>query len=185
MLSRRAARQREHRLTSSVDLPEARDWTAQSPGGQSTERALMQLRPATPADTPFLRQLHHRAYRDVVLRQFGAWDESAQDGWFEQGLDEAVFSVVELDGAPVAALALHELPDHIVLVELQVLPEHQSRGIGTQLLQALLDRARSERKPVSLRVLLQNRARELYGRHGFLVTGTTETHYLMEWRASD
>jgi ribosomal protein S18 acetylase RimI-like enzyme len=115
-----------------------------------------------------------------VLRQFGSWDEAAQDGWFEQGLADAEFSVVELNGEPMGAIALKDSSDRLYLVELQIAPEWQAQGLGSALLRAQLDRARLLRKPISLRVLLQNRARSLYERHGFVVTGQTETHYLME-----
>jgi ribosomal protein S18 acetylase RimI-like enzyme len=141
----------------------------------------MKLRPATAADTPFLRRLHHRVYRDVVTRQFGSWDESAQDGWFEKGLGEAEFSVIEENGEPIGALALKDSSDRIELVELQILPEHQSRGLGSALLRGQIERAQTSGRLITLRVLLENRARALYERHGFVVSGRTDTHYLMEW----
>jgi len=140
----------------------------------------MNRRPATPADAQFLRQLHHRAYRGVVLQQFGSWDEAAQDGWFEKGLTEANFEVVEENGERVGAVASKEASDRLFLVELQVLPECQGRGLGSALLKQQLERARLLQKPLALRVLFANRARALYERHGFVVTGQTETHYLME-----
>lgn len=147
---------------------------------------VMRLRPATPADHPFLRELHHRAYREVVTRQFGSWDERAQDEWFEKGLHEAEFSVVEVGEAAVGTVALKRDPDCVHLVELQILPEHQRRGLGSALLAAVCERARSDELPLRLRVLHENhRARRLYERHGFVVTGTIPTHYLMEWRAND
>ena len=40
---------------------------------------LLERRPATSSDTEFARISHHAAYRDVVRRQFGAWDEALQD----------------------------------------------------------------------------------------------------------
>jgi GNAT superfamily N-acetyltransferase len=143
----------------------------------------MNVRPATSADTPFLRRLHHEAYRDVVVRQFGSWDERAQDGWFEASLADAEFSVVEEDGKPIGAVGLKDAPNQVCLVELQILPDHQGRGFGSALLREQLDRARRLRKIVSLRVLIENRARSLYARHGFVVTTQTDTHFLMEWRA--
>ncbi len=140
------------------------------------------LRPAKAEDTAFLIRLHHRAYREVVEHQFGAWDEAAQDRWVAEGLAEADFSVVERAGVPVGAVGVKEQADGFFLAELQLLPELQGRGLGTEILRGLLQRAAAVHKPVALRVLLRNRARSLYERHGFVTTGQTDTHYLMEWR---
>jgi ribosomal protein S18 acetylase RimI-like enzyme len=142
----------------------------------------MNIRPATPADTPFLKELHRRAYLDVIVRQFGYWDDDAQDYWFRKGLAEAAFSVVEENGEAVGAIAVHDLPERLYLAELQILPERQARGLGTALLRMQLERAQHLQKPIGLRVLHASRARALYERHGFVVTERTQTHYLMEWK---
>jgi len=145
----------------------------------------MKLRPAVSTDTPFLRQLHHRVYRDVVTRQFGSWDEGAQDRWFELGLADAEFSIVEENGDPVGAIGMRVESDRLHLVELQILPEYQGCGFGSALLRDQIEHAQRTRRPIALRVLLQNRARSLYARHGFAITGETETHYQMEWRPDE
>lgn len=142
----------------------------------------MELRSPTTADRPFLRDLHHRAYREVVTRQFGSWDEAAQDAWFEQTLAQAEVWIVAVGGTPVGAIALELEAGALHLVELQILPEWQNQGLGTALLRQQLERARSHGVALRLRVLHENRARHLYERHGLAVTGTTPTHYLMEWR---
>lgn len=140
---------------------------------------MLTLRPATAFDKAFLRELHHLAYRDVVLRQFGAWEEEAQDFWFERSLEEAAFHVIEHDHLAVGALGTKEEPTRLDIVELQVLPDWQNQGIGTFVIVAELERARASGKPVQLRVLKENRAQRLYQRHGFVVIGETETHYRM------
>jgi len=139
------------------------------------------VRPSLPT-TAFLKELHHAAYRDVVTRQFGAWVESDQDTWFEQKLGAGGITIIEVDGIRVGAIGLEDAPDHVFLRELQVLPAAQNHGIGTAVLRAELERATALGLPLRLRVLQQNRARQLYERHGFAVTGETETHFLMECR---
>jgi ribosomal protein S18 acetylase RimI-like enzyme len=140
----------------------------------------MKLRAATSSDTPFLRELHHRVYREVVLRQFGEWDEKAQDEWFEKGMADAAFFVAEEDGEPIGAIGLREASDRVHLVELQMLPEYQGQGFGSALLRDQIERAERNQQCLILRVLLENRARDLYARHGFVITGRTDTHYSME-----
>jgi ribosomal protein S18 acetylase RimI-like enzyme len=142
---------------------------------------MMQIRPSTEEDFTFLRDLHHRAYRDLIVRQFGAWNDEAQDAFFEQSLREAPFAIIEHDGTRIGAIAVREDTEALHIIELQILPEWQNRGIGTALVREQLEAAESRRKPVRLRVLRQNRARELYERLGFAITGQTQTHYFMAW----
>jgi hypothetical protein len=47
----------------------------------------LQRRLASLADAEFGRNVHHRAYRDVVEQQFGAWNTAAQDAFFRDGLE--------------------------------------------------------------------------------------------------
>src|SRR4026207_1004469 len=113
----------------------------------------MHTRPSTPADRSFLRFLHHAAYRDVVIRQFGSWDDRAQDEWFEKGLVEAETHVVEESGSAVGAIRVASPPNCLPLVELQILPEWQNRGLGTALIEQQLNEARTRRLPIRLQVL--------------------------------
>jgi len=139
---------------------------------------MIRAREADDSDHSFLRRLHHAAYRDVVVRQFGNWVDSDQDAWFDQKLASPI-KVIEFDGVPVGAIAVRDAADHVFLAELQILPEFQNRGIGTAMLCAEIERATALGLPIRLRVLLQNRAVALYQRQGFTVTGRTETHMLM------
>jgi len=140
---------------------------------------MLRTRPATASDAAFLRELHHAAYRDLVVRQFGSWDERAQEAFFEQSLRDADFEVI-LDGdAAIGTVGTKLHSDHLFLAEIQVCPEHQNRGIGTAILKAQIARAAELGTPIGLQVLRENRAKEWYERHGFAVIGETETHYMM------
>jgi ribosomal protein S18 acetylase RimI-like enzyme len=139
------------------------------------------LRACTPADEPFARRLHREAYKDVVTRQFGEWDDARQSGFFEAKWDPARYQVIEVEGerAGIAAVSIRD-GEHS-LDEIQLLPEFQSRGIGTAVLRELQADASAAELPVRLRVLRLNRAKALYERLGFTTYDETETHFLMEW----
>lgn len=67
-------------------------------------------------------------------------------------------------------------------MQVELLPQFQGQGIGTELLVRQLDEARQLGLPVRLGVLRESRARnKLYERLGFAICGETETHYLMQW----
>ncbi len=85
------------------------------------------------------------------------------------------------EGLDVGILASRRTEAELVIASIQLLPEHQSRGIGTFLIGVLLGEARDEGRSVALQVLKVNgRARQLYERLGFSTAGETDTHYLMK-----
>jgi len=65
------------------------------------------------------------------------------------------------------------------LVQLQLLPDCQRRGVGTSIIRDLLAEARRQRIPVTLSVLKVNPARELYLRLGFRVVIENKDAYEM------
>ena len=140
---------------------------------------MVTTRPATPDDKELLRRIHHDAYRDVVTRQFGPWNEAEQNRWFDKGFVASGLRVIELDGVAVGSIASIDEGDQVFLCGVQILPEYQNRGIGSELVRAELARAKSLGKPLRLQVLRENRARALYERLGFQMTGETEHHFTM------
>ena len=144
---------------------------------------MISRRPATPLDRPFACATHHAAYREVVERQFGPWQELQQDRFFAQSWDGVPHDILAADGVPVGYCAIEERAHDIHLRELVIAPEAQGRGIGTEVLRQLQESSRQTGKPIVLGTFTENRALALYTRLGFLPIGRTETHILMEWRA--
>jgi ribosomal protein S18 acetylase RimI-like enzyme len=135
----------------------------------------------TDADFEFCRLVHHSAYRDVVCRQFGSWDESIQDGFFRDKWNRLPHKILAVDDVPVGVLSAVVQPDGLYLNEIQILPGYQGAGIGSLVLKVQMEHSKSLELPLRLQVLRENKAQELYQRLGFQVTGTTETHVKMEW----
>jgi ribosomal protein S18 acetylase RimI-like enzyme len=138
-------------------------------------------RPARETDTDFARSVHHQAYRDVSVRQFGPWDEMQQDEYFKGDWTSADFEIVLCDGIACGYMCVED-GEHVAHVrELVLLPEFQGRGIGSSLLREVMERASRRGVPVRLETFYVNRALNLYRRLGFQEIGRTETHILMEW----
>ena len=116
------------------------------------------LRSATKNDTALARNVHHRAYRDVVVAQFGAWDENAQDKFFATGWDKPGHEIVLVDDMPCGYVRYEKTPTEIQAYELVLLPEFQGRGIGSTLLKMLLVEGAAKKVPITLQVLRKNRA---------------------------
>jgi GNAT superfamily N-acetyltransferase len=145
--------------------------------------ARITLRLATAGDLEFLFSLLRASLGPYVVQTFGPWDDAEQRARFLAATDPATHRVVELDGRPVGCLAVRRLPDEVRLNRVLLLPEFQNRGIGTRLVREVLDEARAAGLPVRLRVFRVNPASRLYERLGFVATGETDTHVLMEHTA--
>jgi ribosomal protein S18 acetylase RimI-like enzyme len=142
-------------------------------------------RPARETDMDFARSVHHQAYRDVSVRQFGPWDERQQDEYFAEDWTSGEFEIVLCDGIPSGYLCVEDGEHNIHIRELVLMPEFQGRGIGSSLLREVMQRASRRGVPVRLGTFHMNRALDLYRRLGFKEIGRTETQILMEWTHHD
>jgi len=144
-----------------------------------------QLRPATESDREFLYALYRDTMRQVVEQTWG-WDEEWQRRAFYGRFRNCATSVVELDGNAVGGLLLDWAPAAVDIVELQILPEYQGHGIGTAIVQRVIEDAARQGLAVTLSVVPANpRARRLYERIGFHVIGVNEPFIRMRYVASE
>ncbi len=142
----------------------------------------LSYRPAAPADFDFLFHLHEQAMRAMVELAFGSWDPDWQLAYFRENFDPSLLRVIQWDGQDAGLLYVQERSEELFLVDIEILPSFQRRGIGTQVIQALIAEAERQGKMVALQVLKVNpAARRLYERLGFRVTGEKEKHYLMAY----
>lgn len=137
-------------------------------------------RPAAEADFDFLFALHEAAMRPAVEAAYGAWEDAWQRAYFRRYFDPALLRVIQWDGQDVGFMQVQSRTEELFLADIEILPAFQSRGIGSAVIGGLQEQARSQNKLVALQVLkINTRARQLYQRLGFTVTGETQTHYIM------
>ncbi len=135
------------------------------------------LRPATDNDYAFLEALHTATMRDVVTQVWG-WDAAIQGALFRRNFDPTRSQIVVVDGADAGVIALEKRDNAWFLAGIEIAPAYQSRGLGARLIGAIVAEAHAAGLPVTLQVLKVNRAQYLYERLGFVVTGSTATHFL-------
>jgi ribosomal protein S18 acetylase RimI-like enzyme len=141
------------------------------------------LRPATRDDYDFLWALLVDTLRSYVEATWG-WDEAYQRARFRDHFDPARHDIVLVDGVAVGVLRVERRESFIFLSNIGITPAYQGRGIGTRLIQDLLEEARARGMSVELQVLKVNPARALYERLGFVVVDESETHWQMRWEPS-
>ncbi|MGE0623227.1 MAG: GNAT family N-acetyltransferase [Pseudomonadales bacterium] len=130
----------------------------------------------------WLYELNKEVYQEVVVRQFGEWDEAFQrDVFFTKWEGVRPAQIIELDGRRIGVVILERKAEYHWLQEIQIATSHQGNGLGTAILKKLIETARLDGIPLRLQVLHENhRAKRLYERLGFQELGKQEHHYLME-----
>ncbi len=136
------------------------------------------VRPATDEDFENLYRIHREAMKPYVEQVWG-WDDDVQERRFRHRFgDGSTTQVVLSEGREIGFLRSGDRNGAIFIAQISIAPGYQGRGIGTSLIRDVLSRG----LPVPLRVFKVNtRARQLYERLGFVVTGETETHHEMRW----
>jgi ribosomal protein S18 acetylase RimI-like enzyme len=140
---------------------------------------MIELRPTTIEDMDFLFDLHKAAMGDYVDQTWG-WDDDWQREHFLNKFKPGMEQVILLEGETIGVISVERRQDEVFLGKISIHPRYQKSGIGTQLIQAVLDDAQDEGLPVGLRVLKVNPARGLYERLGFEIVGESETHFMMK-----
>jgi GNAT superfamily N-acetyltransferase len=83
-------------------------------------------------------------------------------------------------GEKAGALKFRELAGKIEVMQLQVHPESQGRGLGRTVMEAVMGWSKEKKKDIELSVLKGNPARYFYEGLGFAVTGADEHELHME-----
>ena len=124
------------------------------------------LRPATQGDSEFCYQLHKAAMGGYITAIWG-WDEQVQRAFHARAFNPARWQIITAGGTDIGMLDVEQRTGEIYLARIELHPGHQSRGIGTFLVSALLDEAARKGKDLVLDVLAVNhRAQALYQRLG-------------------
>ena len=137
------------------------------------------FRYATNDDIDFLYAMHIATMKDYVDQTWG-WDDAFQETVFRKNYVPAEIQIITFDGRDIGMISLEERNDDVFLRSIEIHPTHQQQGLGTPIIQQVINNAVSKQKPVHLQVLKVNPAISLYGRLGFSVIEETDTHFIMK-----
>jgi len=139
-------------------------------------------RPAVESDRSFIVECFLCAMQPSLAARRGEWNEREERDRFERSLDLERSTVVQIGDLAVGFVVLIELP-HVLLVHtIAILPEHQGRGIGTEVIRDVVNLGRQTGRHVVLSVLKVNaRAAALYRRLGFEVRESAGDHDHMQF----
>ena len=130
-------------------------------------------RAVTDEDLPFVAALYATTRAEEVAStgwppeiQAAFLDQQhrAQHGYYRTAWPDGEWLLIERHGAPIGRLYLAEQDGMLLLVDISLLPAERGTGLGTAILNDLLD---GETRPVELHVERFNPALRLYQRLGF------------------
>jgi GNAT superfamily N-acetyltransferase len=127
------------------------------------------LRAYQAQDFDFARQLYFETMRWAIERLFG-WDQAHQEMSFAEWFNPNEARIIVANGVDVGWIQQREDGSAILLGSIYVTPAMQRKGIGTRIIQMLLDLGRQRSHPVTLAVMKINPAVALYQRLGFRIT---------------
>lgn len=153
----------------------------------------LQMRPADPGDQAFFAELY-RSTRDDLLALLAdpryidalvAMQQQMQANDYRKRYPEALYQVLELDGAAVGRLVTAEVAGALRVVDLAVIPRARGRGVAGEALRRLQRAAARKGRDLTLAVRTDNAgARRLYATLGFEVEEEGAASLHLRWRAS-
>ncbi len=147
------------------------------------------LRPATPADEDFLRQVYagSRAeelaaapwtveQREAFLRmQFNAQHQD-----YHKNYPAASYQIILSQGIPVGRLYVDRREKEIHILDIALLSECRNAGIGSEILRNLIEESEAVGKPLTIYVEKFNRALHLYQRLDFVPMEEGPIYFFMQ-----
>lgn len=138
----------------------------------------IELRPASAADFPMAIDLYLTTMQPYTAALM-TWDEARQRDSFASQWTLETTQIIVYRGRDVGWLDIQTSDAEFVLRQFFISPEHQGKGIGSQVLRRLLERSSETNAPASLTVLKNNPARRLYERLGFEVVDEVGVKFRM------
>lgn len=135
------------------------------------------LRPARPDDFDFCARLYFSSMAETI--RLLKLDMAAQTASLRQRWDVAEVEIIMSDGADVGWLQKSIQDDALYLEQIFIDAAFQNRGIGTGIINRLIDKAKQDGRPVTLGVVKINPASRLYERLGFCVTHEDDRKFYM------
>lgn len=148
------------------------------------------LRPASASDEEFLysvyastraEEMAQVSWTDQEKRAFLRMQFQAQYRFYTENYSGAEFQVILIENQPVGRLYLHRRKNEIRILDIALLPEYRNQGLGSTLLNNILEEGRQNNRSVTIHVERFNPALHLYQRLGFRLQQDKGIYYFMEW----
>ena len=138
---------------------------------------VFELRPAVKADLAFCWPI----YREAVQPLTANWSEAEHQRLVERAVGHPGTSILRSDKTDTGWVEVSESPHAVELKQLFVLAAARNRGLGTNFLNWMKERADRKRKDLLLDVLANSPALGLCERLGFKALTTADNKVTMRY----
>lgn len=153
----------------------------------------LQLRPITPQDQPFLYKVFVSTRPDIASATHLTEEQriellqtqfNAQHTHYTTHFSKADFGIIQFGNTEIGRLYLNRDEKEILIIDVSILPDYRSQGIGSTIVQAVLTEAKMTNRTVRIHVEKNNPAINFYHRLGFVQIGEKPLHFEMQWSPS-
>ena len=109
----------------------------------------------------------------------------AQDAFYKENYPGAAYHVILRGEQPAGRLYIQRRKDEIRIMDIALLPHYRRQGIGSHLLNEILQEGARENLPVTIHVERFNPALHLYERLGFRFSEDRGVYYFMKWSPAE
>jgi predicted acetyltransferase len=138
------------------------------------------LRPAQPGDRVFAERVYFDTQRWIIERLFGWRGDEIERAKFAEAYDESNARIMALNAVDVGWLAVSRTDESFELEGIYIANDHQRKGLGSEIVRQLIEKAEEAGVPVRLSTAKINPARLLYRRFGFVDVREDEFKVYME-----
>lgn len=134
----------------------------------------------------FIYNVKKITLKSYIEQIWGKWDDEYQRKRFNDNFVLEEFHIIQYEGKDIGILSSKEKGTRIDVYNIEILPKYQNRGIGTEILKKILNKAKLNKLNVYLQVYNINKdAIRFYKRLGFIKYLETETHYKLKYITSN
>ena len=132
------------------------------------------IRQATAVDIELLDLIYTENMKGYVEKNY-PWKPQL----FRESFSCHDYQVIEINNRIIGFMKVVWSETEIYLAEIQIAKNYQNQGIGTSLIQLIIEKARENNQKLWLKVLKGNPAKQLYQRLGFTKLEESLTHEIM------
>jgi ribosomal protein S18 acetylase RimI-like enzyme len=130
------------------------------------------------------RPLRQAGLPEDTVEKLVAFQHRSADATHRTTFPNAVYSIIESDGAPIGRLIEEDEGDAVYFVDFALLPDRQAKGLGTAFIGMVADEWGKHGKAARVEVLINNEhSLKLCRKLGFVAQGEPKSGYVNLRRA--